>query len=428
MTCYISLELSMENFITMDKSAAVTGLGVASALGSSVEEFWQNLLAGKSGFRVVENLGLPTRGCRIAAEVLMPPRNGEINSVNPLPRAVELALFAARQAWMDAAFDKAEIDRERIGVVVGTGIGNQDLADISVEKLNAGVRLSPLTAFRSFAHAAACEILREFDLKGAVQTVTSGCNSGADAIGLALDWIRLGRCDAVLVGGTEAEITQSFYGAMTAARALTTKFNDNPTEASRPFDAKRDGNAPGEGAGFLVLESIEHAERRRAKIRAKVLGFANCAAGNRPAYDPFNPIFDTQPLMRTMRTALKDSGVRADELSAVSANGSSSIFYDPLEAKAIRELLGEYSENVPVFSIKGALGQTGAVTPALQAIAAVLSIENGILPATANTNEKDECCPINLIMGEPLAVSAQTILCNAIGFGGFYYASTVFGI
>lgn len=418
----------MENFITMDKSAAVTGLGVASALGSSVEEFWQNLLAGKSGFRVVENLNLPKRGCRIAAQVLTPARNGGINSVNPLPRAVELALFAAKQAWADAAFDEAEIDRERIGVVVGTGIGNQDLADFSVERLNAGERLSPLTAFRSFSHAAACEILREFDLQGAVQTVTSGCNSGADAIGLALDWIRLGRCDAVLVGGTEAEITESFYGAMIAARALTTKFNDNPTEASRPFDAKRDGNAPGEGAGFLILESIEHAEKRKAKIRAKLLGFANCAAGTRPPYDPFNPIFDTAPMLRTMRTALKDAGISADELSAVSANGSSSVFYDPLEAKAISELLGGWAEEVPVFSVKGALGQTGAVTPALQSIAAVLSIENGILPPTANTNEKDVRCPIYLITGEPMEFSAKTILCNAIGFGGFYYASTVFGI
>ena len=230
-------------------SAAITGLGVASALGSSVEEFWQNLLAGKSGFRVVENIRLPKRGCRIGAEVLTPPRK-EIDSMNPVPRGVELALFAARQAWTDAGLGSEEIDRTRIGVVVGTGIGNQDLTEFAFEKLQSGERLSPLAAFRGFAHSAACEITREFNLCGAVQTVTSGCNSGADAIGLALDWIRLGRCDAVLVGGTEAEINGTFYGAMTAARALTTQFNDNPAAASRPFDTERGGNAPGEGAGF----------------------------------------------------------------------------------------------------------------------------------------------------------------------------------
>lgn len=242
----------------MHKSIAVTGLGVASALGSTVREFWHNLLAGKSSFRLIQDLDLPKRGCRIAAEVLTPPRR-KLDSVNPAPRAVELALFAARQAWEDAGLDDADFDRTRIGVVVGTGIGNQDLNEFAVEMTWKGERMSPLTAFRGFPHSAACEILCEFDLRGAVQTVSTGCNSGADAIGLALDWIRLGRCDAVLVGGTEAEINRSFYAGMTAARALTTKFNDAPEAASRPFDTKRDGNAPGEGAGFLVIESIEHA-------------------------------------------------------------------------------------------------------------------------------------------------------------------------
>lgn len=409
----------------MNRAAAITGLGIASALGSSVEEFWQNLLGGKSGFRLVEDLDLPKRGCRIAAEVLMPPRT-KLNALNPVPRAVELALFAARQAWEDANFDEQEIDRNRIGVVVGTGIGNQDLIEMTVEMLSKGERMSPLTAFRSFPHSAACEILCEFDLRGAVQTVSTGCNSGADAIGLALDWVRLGRCDAVLVGGTEAEINRSFYGGMTAARALTTKFNDNPTAASRPFDAKRDGNAPGEGAGFLVIESVEHAEKRKAKIRARLLGFANCAAGTRPAYDPFNPVFDTQPLLRTMRTALEDAGIQANGISSVSANGSSSVFYDPLEAQAICELLEEKSNSVPVYSIKGALGQTGAVTPALQAIAAVLSIENRILPPTVNVAEQDARCQINLVKNSAVEFESDIVLTNAIGFGGFYYATTIF--
>ncbi len=411
--------------MTNHTSAVVTGLGVASALGSTVEDFWRNLLAGKSGFRLVEDLDLPKRGCRIAAEVTVPPRR-KLDAVKPAPRAVELALFAARQAWQDAGFDDAEIGRNRIGVAIGTGIGNQDLTELAVEMTWKNERMSPLTAFRSFPHAAACEILCEFDLRGAVQTVSTGCNSGADAIGLALDWIRLGRCDAVLCGGTEAEINRSFYGGMTAARALTTKFNDAPEAASRPFDTKRDGNAPGEGAGFLVIESVEHAEKRNAKIRAKLLGFANCATGTRPAYDPFNPVFDIQPLLRTMRTALEDAGVQANGISSVSANGSSSVFYDPLEAQAICELLEEKSNSVPVYSIKGALGQTGAVTPALQAIAAVLSIENKILPPTVNVAEQDARCQINLVKNSAVEFESEIVLTNAIGFGGFYYATTVF--
>lgn len=406
-------------------SAAITGLGVATALGSSVEEFWQNLLAGESGFRAVENIRLPKRGCRIAAEVLTPPRK-EIDSINPVPRAVELALFAARQAWADAGFDDEEIDRTRVGVVVGTGIGNQDLTEFAFEKLQSGERLSPLAAFRGFAHSAACEITCEFDLRGAVQTVTSGCNSGADAIGLALDWIRLGRCDAVLVGGIEAEINQTFYGAMTAARALTTQFNDNPTAASRPFDTERGGNAPGEGAGFLVLESMEYARKRAAKIRAKLMGYSSCSAGTRPPYDPFNPVFDTAPMLRTMQTALKDAEITAQDVSFISANGSGSVFYDPLEAQALTELLENRIMDVPIYSMKGALGQTGAVTPALQAIAAVLSIENGTIPPTCNVDNLDPKCSINLVRGESKRHPSKYVLANSIGFGGFYYSSLVF--
>lgn len=408
------------------ESAVITGLGVASALGSSVGEFWQNLLAGKSGFRTIGNISLPKRGCRIGAEVLTPPRK-EIDSLNPVPRAVELALFAARQAWKDAGFNNEEINRTSVGVVVGTGIGNQDLTEYAFEKIQLGERLSPLAAFRGFAHSAACEITREFDLRGAVQTVTSGCNSGADAIGLALDWIRLGRCDIVLVGGTEAEINSTFYGAMTAARALTTQFNDNPAAASRPFDIERGGNAPGEGAGFLILESREHARKRAAIIRGALLGYSSCSTGNRPPYDPFNPVFDTAPMLRTMRTALKDAEITAQDVSFVSANGSGSVFYDPLEAQGLAELLENRLQEVPVYSIKGALGQTGAVSPALQAIAAVLSIENGIIPPTCNVDELDPKCSINLVRGESKRYSSEYVLANSIGFGGFYYSSLVFG-
>ena len=411
----------------MKKSIVVTGLGVASALGSSVEEFWQNLLAGKSGFRLVEDLNLPQKGCRIAAEVLEPPRR-KLDAVNPQPRAVELALFAARQAWTDAAFDETEIDNERVGVVVGTGIGNQDLAELSIEKLQAGERLSPLTAFRSFAHSAACEILREFDLRGAVQTVSSGCNSGADAIGLALDWIRLGRCDAVLVGGTEAEINASFYGAMTAARALTTKFNDNPTVASRPFDAKRDGNAPGEGAGFLILESMEHAERRKAKIRAKVLGFANCAAGTRPAYDPFNPIFDTAPMLRTMQTALKDAGIYGDRNFRRQRQRFEQRFLRPARSQSdLRTFRRKIRQKFPFIRSKARSVKPELLLPLFKRLPPFYQSKTMILPPTINSENKDARCQINLVVNDPLEFPLHSILCNAIGFGGFYYASTIFG-
>jgi 3-oxoacyl-(acyl-carrier-protein) synthase len=166
---------------------------------------------------------------------------------------------------------------------------------------------------------------------------------------------------------------------------------------------------------------------RGARLRARLLGFANRAAGRRPNYDPFNPVFDTGLFVRTMKAALDDAGISAGELSAVSANRSSSVFYDPLEAQAIAELLGTHSQSVPVYSIKGALGQTGAVTPALQAIAAALSIESGLIPPTCNLTSLDDKCPIKVVSGAPERLAVPNVLANAIGFGGFYYTSMVFG-
>jgi 3-oxoacyl-[acyl-carrier-protein] synthase II len=402
--------------------AAITGVGPVSALGNGADAFFAALCNGRSGTRQLTRCAPPPRGCAIAAEV-EDPAPLPLDPANPMPRAVQLALHAARLTMADARY---EGDRERVGVVVGTGVGNADVIDAASQTLARGARVSPATAFRAFGHAAACEIARELDLRGPVSTVTSGCNSGADALGQALDWLRLGRADAVLVGGTEAELTPTFLGMMTAARALTVRYNGRPQDGSLPFDTGRDGNVPGEGAGFLLLESVAAAERRKAHVRALLRGYASRAVGRRTDYDPFNPVFDPAPMLRAMRAALADGGVTPAQLSAVSANGSSSVFYDVVEATAITELLGERATKVPVVSVKGALGQTGAVTPALQAIAAALSIEHGLLPPTRNHVEADPRVGLR-VLREPLAGPVEHVLCNAIGFGGFYHSSLVLG-
>lgn len=407
----------------MREGAAITGLGPVSALGIGADNFWRALLEGRSGFRQLTRCDSPRRGCAVAAEVEeVEPL--PLDGISPIPRAVQLAQLAARLAWEDA---KLEIDPARVGVVVGCGIGNIDLIESAMGSIQRGQRLSPITGFRSFTHAAACEIAREFDLRGPIQTVTSGCNSGADALGLALDWIRLERADAVIVGGTEAELSRGFLEVMTAARALTSRYNGSPKEASRPFDSNRDGNVPGEGAAFLVIENTEHARRSNARIHAHIKGFANRAAGARPPYDPFNPVFDSTPMRDAMASALADAGINASDVSAISANGSSSVFYDPLEADAINHLMGDRVRYTPVYSIKGALGQTGAVTPALQAIAAALSLRNDVIPHTINTEAIDPRCPLFVVRDKPLSAPVNYVLANAIGFGGFYYASMVFG-
>ena len=405
------------------RTAVVTGLGPVSALGTGVEPFWRALVAGQSGTRGLTRLAPSRRGCAVAAEVDDPPPLA-LDPANPQPRSVQLALAAARLAIADAALDA---DPERVGIVVGTGIGNLDLVEAALDQARAGERLAPSVAFRVFSHAAACEIARALDLRGPIATLTSGCNSGADALGLALDWIRLARADVVLVGGTEAELTPSFFAIMGAARALAVQHNNAPASASRPFDQRRDGNVPGEGAAFLVLESAEHAARRHARVRAAIRGYASRAAGDRPQYDPFNPAFLPDPMVRTIRAALADAGITPRDVSAVSANGSSSVFYDVVEATAIAEVFGADAPRVPVHSIKAALGQTGAVTPALQAIAAVLTVEHGMIPPTPNVDELDPRCPLAVVRGEPLARPVEHVLANAIGFGGYYFSALVVG-
>ena len=404
-------------------AAVVTGLGPVSALGTGVEPFWQALVAGRSGTRRLTRIEPPRRGCAVAAEVDDPPPLA-LDPANPQPRSVQLALAAARLAIADA---QLEADPDRVGVVVGTGVGNLDLVESALDRVRAGERLAPSVAFRVFSHAAACEIARALDLRGPIATLTSGCNSGADALGLALDWIRLARADVVLVGGTEAELSPSFFSIMGAARALVVQHNDTPAAASRPFDQGRDGNVPGEGAAFLVLESAEHAARRGARIRAAVRGYASRAAGDRPSYDPFNPAFLPDPMVRAIREALADAGITPRDVSAVSANGSSSVFYDVVEATAIAEVFGADAARVPVHSIKAGLGQTGAVTPALQAIAAVLTVEHGLIPPTPNVDAIDPRCPLAIVRGEPLARPVDHVLAHAIGFGGYYFSAFVIG-
>ena len=402
---------------------AITGVGPVSGLGTGVDAFFDALCAGQSGARKLTRCEPPRRGCAIAVEVDTPAPL-PLDPANPMPRAVQLALHSARLTMADAGY---EGDRERVGVVVGTGVGNVDLIDAAGDVLRRGARLSPATAFRAFTHAAACEIVRDLDLRGPMATVTSGCNSGADALGMALDWLRLGRADAVLVGGTEAELSPTFLAMMTAARALAVRYNDRPEDGSRPFDTGRDGNVPGEGAGFLLLENVACAERRKARVRAQLRGYASRAVGRRKDYDPFNPVFDPAPMLRTLRAALADAKMSPAQLSAISANGSSSVFYDVVEATAITELLGERAGLTPVHSIKAALGQTGAVTPALQAIAAALSVERGVIPPTRNLTELDPRVPLRVVRDAPLRTPVDSVLCNAIGFGGFYYSALVIG-
>jgi 3-oxoacyl-(acyl-carrier-protein) synthase len=393
-------------------SVVVTGLGPVSAIGSGVDPFWRRLAAGESGVRTLTRVPPAGLVCRVAAEVDDPaPDPGGA------PRAVQLARAAARLARQDA---RLECSPERLGVAFGTGLGNLDLLETI---LKADQPPSTRKVFQIFAHAAACDVAEEAGAEGPIETLSSGCNSGLDALGLGLDWLRLGRADVVLAGGADAELSPAFLEAMGQARVLARRFNDCPARASRPFDENRDGEVPGEGAGFVVLEREAHARARGARIYARLEGFAHRATGVRRQTDAFNAVPDGAPLVRTARAALADADCSAGDVSALEAHASGSVLGDVMEAQAMRELLGP---DVPVSSIKGALGQTGAATPALQAIAAALAIHRGILPPTANADRVDPRCPVQVVRAAQ-AMRLHHVLVNVIGLAGRYCAAAVFG-
>lgn len=397
------------------REAALIGAGAVSAYGLGVEAFWQGLLSGRSGIGAMpEALSAYTR-CAAAAVVEAPLTEEDRPHAQRLSRATTMALAAAREAQRA---QPAGVPPARIGVVVGAGLGNLDLMDAALR--DPGARLSPALAFQSYAHAAACEVSRALGARGPLLTVSTGCNSGADAIGVALDWLRLGKCDLVYAGGTEAELVPAFLQAMGAARALQSRHNATPAAASRPFDAARDGNVPGEGAAFLLLAAPAAAVG--VPVWAELVGAANCAFGERPPYDPFRPLPDPSGMLAALTGAIADAGLTPEDIGLVSANGSSSVFYDVLEAQTIRQAL---PARTPVWSMKGALGQTGAVTPVLQALAAALTLRDGQCPPTLNCPDLDPACGDLALIREPRSLSVRHVLTNAIGFGGYYYATQV---
>lgn len=396
-------------------SAALLGAGAVSGLGLGTDALWRGLLDGRSG---VGAMPLPLHAftrCHAAAVVRDALEDTERPHHQRISRATLLALTAAREAARGAP---EHVAPERIGVVLGTGLGNLDLVDESLRGEHA--RLSPALAFQSYAHAAACEVSRALGTQGPLMTVSTGCNSGADAIGIALDWLRLGKCDLVYAGGSEAELVPAFLQAMGAARALQSRHNQTPEAASRPFDAARDGNVPGEGAGFVLLAKPELARDR--PVKAWLRGAACRAFGTRPPYDPFRPVPDDRGMRAAIHESLSDAGLCAEDIALVSANGSSSIFYDLLESQAIRAC---FPVGTPVYSLKGALGQTGAVTPVLQAIAAAETVANGQCPPTLNCPDLDPAIGDLNVVRERKNGDFEHVLTHAIGFGGYYYAAQV---
>ncbi|MBC7789616.1 MAG: beta-ketoacyl-[acyl-carrier-protein] synthase family protein [Anaerolineae bacterium] len=414
----------------MKTNVVVTGVGPVSAIGSGRNEFWTALTSGQHGFGPVTLCDASSSPSRIAAEVKNFRLDDYVTHGNVMarrtPRAVQLALAAGVLALHDAEIDLDACDPDRLGVFVGTSIGNLDVIMSLKERHTASAPLPPHAAFHCFNHSAACVLSSFFNIRGPVHTTTSGCNSGIDAVGQSARLIQAGAVDAMLVVGTDCEVVPEVFHALNASGSLATRFNDDPGKASRPFDRARNGNVIGEGAGALLLESEEHARRRGARTYARLAGYHVASAGQNRQYSHDAPELDTRPSVRAMRGAISEAGWNSEDVDLVNANGSSSVLYDRLEGIALTELFGDSLPHVRVQSQKSMLGQHGAGSSALQAVAACLTIRRGVVPPTINHDDPDPACGTLRIVPDAEVFSPTRVLVHAIGLGGFYYSAAAF--
>ena len=400
------------------KRIVVTGLGAITPVGADVPSTWEGLLAGRSGVRQLTDdwaVELPARIAAWAAED--PATLIDRVQARRLDRCEQFALVAAREAWAHAG--SPEVDRERLGVVVSSGIGGvaSTLSAYDTLKEKGWQRLSPFTVPMLMPNGAAGWIAIELGARAGVHTTVSACASGAEAIGYGMDMIRSGRADIVLAGGTEAAIIQLNIAAFAAMRALSTR-NDEPERASRPFDKGRDGFVLGEGAGMVVLESEEHAAARGATVHAVAAGVGYSSDAHHIA----QPDPEGNGLKLVLRRVLADAGLQPEQVVHVNAHATSTPAGDVVEAQAIAAALGDASGGVVVSATKSMTGHLLGGAGAVESVAAILALRDRVAPPTINLEDPDDDAGLTIsAQPQPLAPRSDrpmAVINNSFGFGG----------
>ena len=407
------------------RRVVVTGLGAISSLGPSAGELWDRLLAGESGIRTAENLDPAIINCTIRGDVddeTIPNRFLEGKTLRNTSRFARLAVEAAGEALMDAGLINDQTYEptaplEPAGAVIGTcGAGvHDDFLDAWESYKGRGVRGVPIHLHVSFPHnLAGYGVQSRFGMGGPSLTLTTACATGAQAIGEAFEEVRDGNAPIMIGGATESTHHPMYAAGFAVMRALVTDSNHDPAAASRPFDASRAGFVLGEGAAMLVLEDLEHALNRGARIYAEVLGFGT----SNDAYHPIAPLPDGRGGARAMRTALDDAGVAPEEVDHINAHAASTPAGDLAESEAIRLIYGERATSIPVTSMKGALGHCMGAAGALETIAAVRTISDQTIPPTRNYQNPDEAIGLDIVHGAPRAGDVEVVAKHAFGLGG----------
>ena len=396
----------------------ITGMGAVSPAGIGVPALWDAVMEKKCCIGPIERFNTTDFEIRNAAEV----RNFDATQhglskkeARRLERFVQYAIVASDEAMTQAGLDMAEEDPTRIACVFGTGIGGIDELESGFSTLfeKGPRRVNPLFVPTMIGNIAAGNLAIRYGLQGECLNVVTACATGAHCIGTAVRDIRHGYIDAALVGGSEESVSPICIAGFANLGALSKE--EDPTSASRPFDANRSGFVAGEGAGALVVESLEHAQARGAHIIAEIVGFGStCDAYHMTAPDP-----EASGVARAMRMALDEAGLTPADIGHINAHGTATPANDAAEAKAIKQLCGdELGERIPVTSIKGAVGHTLGAAGALEAIVAALSASRDCIPATTGCTEIDSACAVNVVRETQHNVSQKVVLSNSLGFGG----------
>ena len=402
----------------MTRRVVVTGVGLNCGVGNTTGEVWEALLAGKSGVERITNFDASQFACQIAAEVknFDPLQFIEKKEARKMARFIHLAIAAADEALQMSNY-KVENEEmaERTGVDIGSGIGGFDIIEREHSNLlNGGPRkISPFFIPAAIVNLAAGQVSMRHNAKGPNEATCTACTTSAHSIGDAARIIKYGDADVMIAGGSEAAITPMCVGGFAAMRALSTR-NDDPHHASRPWDKERDGFVIGEGAGILILEELEYAKQRGAKIMAEVVGYGMSA----DAYHITQPAENGDGGYRVMRTALRDAGLKPEQLGYVNAHGTSTPLGDEIEATAIKRAFGEHAYKMTVSSTKSMTGHLLGGAGGLEAGITVLALRDQIVPPTMNLEHPGEGCDLDFVPNAARKVEMEYAMSNSFGFGG----------
>ncbi|HIG80170.1 MAG TPA: beta-ketoacyl-[acyl-carrier-protein] synthase II [Verrucomicrobiales bacterium] len=400
------------------KRVVVTGMGVASSLGCEVETLWQNIIAGQCGIDRVTSFDISDFACQIAAEVKdfdPSPAFPNAKEVRRADRFTQLGIFAGWKALEDSGMNLEELDRDQIGSFIGSGIGGlgtQEAQHTVLTERGPG-RMSPFTIPMLILNMASGVFSIYYGLRGPNMATCSACATSTHALGEAWRTIKMGDAKAIFAGGAEAAVVPMGMGGFSAMRAMSTR-NDDPKTASRPFDIGRDGFVMGEGAGVLVLEELEHARARDAKIYCEIVGYGNTADANHLTA----PAPDGEGAARCMKMALRNGGLDPDSIDYINAHGTSTPQGDICETKAIRSVFKDHADKLAVSSTKGATGHMLGAAGGVEMILVAKALQNNIAPPTINLHNPDPECDLDYVPHEAREMEITAALSNSFGFGG----------